>query len=70
MNLVSPRILLTLKIMSSLFGKYKSIELFLFFDSVITVDAVEISADRVKSDDRQIAHENNSASCFSLGAKN
>ena len=70
MSLVSPCILLIIKIMSSLFGQSKSIELFLFFDSVITVETEEMSVDKVKSDDRQIAQQNHLSSCFGLGAEN
>jgi len=56
--------------MSISFGQSKSIELFLFFDSMITVEAIEMSADTFKSDDRQITQQNHLDVCFSLGDKN
>ena len=58
MNLGSPLLLFAQRVMSSLFGQSKSIELFLFFDSMITVEVIEISAEEVKSDDRQITQQN------------
>ena len=70
MSLGSPLLLFAQRIMSSLFEKYKSIELFLFFDSIITVEFIEMSAEEVKSDDLQITQQNYFGSCFGLGDEN